>query len=105
MNPTKIQSEIVQTIDACYEDTRKPRRISLRKLREASGRPCTAEAMADTLTEAKAAMSQLMAEGRVTWYGVMQLNARGPEWIRFTLPPAYARQPVPAALDSAADGE
>ena len=105
MNPTTIQSEIVQTIDACYEDTKKPRRISLRKLREASGRPCTAEAMTDTLTEAKAAMSQLRDEGRVTWFGIVQLNAGGPEWIRFTLPPAYARQSVPSALDSAADGQ
>lgn len=105
MNPTTIQSEIVKTIDACYDDPRKPRRMSLRRLREESGRPCTAEAMIDTLTEAKAVMNELKAEGRVTWFGIVQLNAGGPEWIRFTLPPAYARQSVPSALDSAADGQ
>ncbi len=105
MNPTTIQSEIASAVDACYENPKKARRISLKVLRERGGRPCTVEGMADTMTEARAVFEDLKSQGRVTWYTVTQLNAGGPEWIRFALPPSYARQTVHAAPDSAIDGE
>lgn len=106
MGTTNIPAIIAHAVRACWLDKTKDRQISLRRLREASGKPNTVEGLADTLTEAKTFFEALKAQGIVTWYGVFNLNGNGPEWIRFQIPPYYARSPnAPAALDSAADGE
>lgn len=101
---TELRSYIEKTVNACY-DTSANRRISLTKGRDITGRPHTTAGMLDTITEAKAIMEDLKAEGRITWYTIMQINADGPEWIRFTLPPRYARIQTNAALDSVPDAE
>ena len=98
--------EIARAVRACYLDKDKDRRVSIRELRKAAGHPNTAEGIEDTITEARKYLDSLKAEGIVTWYGVFNLNASGPQWIRFQLPPFYARSPtVPAALDCVADGQ
>ena len=106
MESTKIPIEIARAVRACYLDKNKDRQVSIRELRKAAEKPNTAEGIADTITEARGYLDSLKAEGIITWYGVFNLNADGPQWIRFQLPPYYARSPtVPAALDCVADGQ
>lgn len=106
MESPKIPIEIARAVVACWNDKNKDRQVSIRELRRAAEKPNTAEGIADTITEAKSYFEFLKAEGVITWYGVFNLNADGPQWIRFQLPPYYARSPtVPAALDSVADGQ
>lgn len=95
MAQTVISQEIARiidrTLDSCYADPHCPRRVSLRVLRMAAGIPCTAEGMAQARREALRIMELRKASDRVTWYQVTRLVEGGPEWIRFTIPPAYAR--------------
>ena len=106
MCPSKIQTEIARAVRACYLDKNKDRQASIEKLRKAAEKPNKAEGIADTIAEAKKCLEELRAQGIISWYGVFNLNANGPQWIRFQLPPYYARSPtVPAALDCAADGQ
>lgn len=106
MYPTTIQTEIARAVRACYLDKNQDRRISIRELRKAAEKPNTSEGIADTITEARGYFDSLKAEGIITWYGVFNLNADGPQWIKFQLPPYYARSPtVPAALDCVADAQ
>jgi len=91
MPQTDISKEIARIVAVCYTFPKRPRRISLRAIREAAGIPCTAEGMAQVRREALAAMDGLMEDGLVTWYQVTCLVEDGPEWIRFTIPPVYAR--------------
>jgi hypothetical protein len=106
MNSTKIHNQIARAVRACYLDKNQDRRISIRELRKAAEKPNSAEGIADTITEARGYLDSLKADGIITWYGVFNLNADGPQWIKFQLPPFYARSPtVPAALDSVADAQ
>lgn len=102
MPQTSISTEIARIVTACYVFPKRPRRISLRAVREAVGIPCTAEGMAQVKEEAIATMDGLMKDGIVTWYQVTTMVEDGPEWIRFTIPPVYARaKDLPEAAPNA----
>lgn len=105
MNTDHIHPEIARAVLSCYENNTKDRQVSGEMLRKAWKKPNTAEGIADTFREAKADFEQLKAAGIVTWYGIYCLNADGPQWIRFQLPPCYARPTIPAILECAANGQ
>ena len=104
MTSQVIHSEIERIVDECWKDPKKQRRASLRVLNEKANRPQTATAMMDTITEAREALDDLCRLRRIWGYAIVQLNASGPEWVKFTLPPMYARPQNAAASTSDPDG-
>ena len=104
MEASIIPYKIARAIDECYEDPRKARRISLRKLNEDAGRPRDLESLNRTLAESKEAMRHEMDSGRIVHFKVMSINAGGPEWIRFSILPKYDRpstNPEPRSVQDA----
>lgn len=106
MDASKIHTEIARAVKACYLNSTRDRQVSIEILRKSEGEPNTAEGITNTIRKATAVFEELKAAGIVTWYGVFNLNADGPQWIRFQLPPCYARpSTVPAILDCVPNGQ
>ncbi len=105
MNSDQIHTEIARVVLACYQNSARDRQISIEVLRKGGHEPNTAEGITNTIRKATAVFEELKAAGVITWYGVFNLNADGPQWIRFQLPPCYARPTVPVILDGVPDGQ